>query len=70
MNIVVAITIATTKAVLIVLYFMHVRYNAPLLRVIAVAGFVWFIILLTLTLSDYTTRGWGRGSETTATAAL
>jgi cytochrome c oxidase subunit 4 len=57
-NVVVAIGIATAKAVLIVLYFMHVRYSPPLVRLAAVAGFVWLGILLVLLLADYAARGW------------
>jgi cytochrome c oxidase subunit 4 len=58
LNVVVAIGIATAKAVLIVLYFMHVRYSPPLVRMAAVAGFVWLGILLVLLLADYAARGW------------
>ena len=57
-NIVTAITIASVKALLIVLYFMHVRYSSSLSRVFATGGIIWLVIMLALTLSDYTTRGW------------
>jgi cytochrome c oxidase subunit 4 len=59
LNIAVAMAIATAKAVLIVLYFMHVRYSPPLVRIVAVGAFVWLGILLTLLLADYVARGWG-----------
>ena len=55
-NLITAITIAVAKAVLIVLFFMHVRYTTPLVRVFAGAGFVWLAILLSLVASDYLTR--------------
>jgi cytochrome c oxidase subunit IV len=58
LNIVIAVTIAVSKAVLIMLYFMHLRYSSRLTLVFAFAGFLWLAILLTLTLSDYQTRAW------------
>ena len=59
MNDVVALTIAVTKAMLVILYFMHVRYSPRLTWVAVAGGFFWLGILLILTLSDYITRGWG-----------
>jgi cytochrome c oxidase subunit 4 len=58
MNAVVALTIAVVKALLVVLYFMHVRYSSRLTMVFVAAGFVWLIIMVALTLSDYLTRPW------------
>jgi cytochrome c oxidase subunit IV len=55
-NLVVGLTIAVTKAVLIVLFFMHVRYNSFVIRVAVVSGFLWLGILITFTMSDYLTR--------------
>lgn len=55
-NFVVAAAIATTKAVLIMLYFMHVRYSSPLIWLVAGAGFFWLAILFGLGLADYWTR--------------
>jgi cytochrome c oxidase subunit 4 len=57
-NIYVALTIAIIKAVLVVLYFMHVRYGGRLIWVAASAGFLWLIILLGITATDYASRGW------------
>lgn len=54
----VALAIATCKALLVIFYFMHVRYGSPLTWVFAGAGFLWLIILIVLTLSDYLTRNW------------
>jgi len=51
-----AMTVAVAKTVLIVLYFMHVRYEVPLVRVFVIAGFLWLVILLTFLMSDYLTR--------------
>ncbi len=55
-NIVVAMTIAIVKAVLVILFFMHVRYGSKVTWVFAGAGFFWLLILFILTMSDYLTR--------------
>jgi len=52
----VAAFIATIKAVLILLYFMHVRYSNTLIWAVAGAAFFWLAILFGLTGSDYMTR--------------
>jgi len=57
-NTVVALTIATAKATLVVLYFMHVRYSARLIWVILASALFWMGIMFALTLSDYFTRNW------------
>jgi cytochrome c oxidase subunit IV len=58
LNVIAAMTIAVTKAVLIILYFMHVRYSFRLSWVWVGAGFFWLVIMFALTFSDYFTRGW------------
>jgi len=58
LNNIIALTIAIVKAVLVVLYFMHVRYGTRLTWVWASAGFLWLVILFILTLGDYFTRHW------------
>ena len=58
MNDVVAMSIAVTKMMLVLLFFMHVRYSSRLIWVIVASMFFWLIILLALTLSDYTSRTW------------
>jgi cytochrome c oxidase subunit 4 len=57
-NIVIALAIAATKAVLIMLYFMHVKFSNKLTWVFSGAAFFWLGILLFLTMNDYTTRFW------------
>jgi len=57
-NAVVAITIAMTKATLVVLYFMHVRYSNRLIWVFVGAGALWMAILLVLLMADFLTRSW------------
>ena len=58
LNAVVALGIAVLKAVLVVLFFMHVRYGTRLTWAVIVAGVFWLTILLAVTMSDYLTRGW------------
>jgi cytochrome c oxidase subunit IV len=55
---VIALIIALIKALLVILYFMHVRYSHPLVWLFAGAGFLWLVILLAGTLQDYLSRGW------------
>jgi cytochrome c oxidase subunit 4 len=57
-NTVIALTIASIKATLVVLYFMHVRYSPRLVWVIVASALFWLAILFALTLSDYFTRAW------------
>ena len=57
-NFFISFAIAMVKAVLIVLFFMHVRYSHGLIRIVAFAGFFWFAIMLGLTFADYMSRGW------------
>ena len=58
MNDVIAMTIAVIKMMLVLLFFMHVRYSSRLIWVIVASMFFWLLILLLLTLTDYTSRGW------------
>lgn len=55
-NFPVAVLIATVKASLIILFFMHVRYSPPLIWLVAGAGFFWLGIMFALALADYFTR--------------
>lgn len=61
-NMAAAILIAICKAFLIILFFMHVKYSSRLTWAFAAAGFVWLGIMLTLTMSDYSTRNYPEGS--------
>ena len=58
MNDIVAMTIAVTKMLLVLLFFMHVRYSSRLIWVIVASMFFWLLILLLLTLTDYSSRDW------------
>lgn len=55
-NTAIALTIATVKAGLVVLVFMHLRHSTKLTWVIASAGFLWLCIMMTFTFADYMTR--------------
>lgn len=55
-NTVAALVIAVGKALLVILYFMHLRYSDRLTWVFAGAGFFWLLILLGGTLDDLITR--------------
>jgi len=75
-NIVIALVIATIKATLVVLYFMHARYSPKRTQLVIVCSVFWLAIMLALTLSDYDTRshdaqpGAGRLSQPAASHFL
>jgi cytochrome c oxidase subunit 4 len=56
LNIVIALGIATIKATLVVLYFMHARYSPKRTQLVIVCSVFWLAIMLALTLADYDTR--------------
>jgi cytochrome c oxidase subunit 4 len=58
-NPVIALAIATTKAVLVVLFFMHVWYSTKLTKLTVFAGIFMFLVLISMTLADYISRAWG-----------
>ena len=53
-----ALTIAVIKMILVVLFFMHVKYATGLTRVVILAGFFWLAIMITLSSADELTRTW------------
>lgn len=55
-NAVAAMTIAIVKMLLVILFFMHVRYHSRLTWIFVAAGFVWLLIMIDLTLGDYLSR--------------
>ncbi len=63
LNLYIALTIATTKATLVLLYFMHLRYSERINMVFIGAGVFWLLIMIALTLSDIFTRGWEPNPE-------
>jgi cytochrome c oxidase subunit IV len=58
-NPVVALAIACTKAVIVILFFMHVFFQSKLIKMTVAAGFFTFLVLIIMTLSDYMSRAWG-----------
>ena len=58
LNIYAAMTIAVIKALLVVMFFMHLRYSSSLTKLFVAAGILWFAVLIALTASDYFTRPW------------
>ena len=58
LNVIVALVIATCKALLVVLFFMHAYYSAKRTQLIIFAGVFWLAIMLSLTLGDYASRSW------------
>ena len=62
LNNIVMLAIACTKASLVILFFMHVRWSSRLTWVVAMAGFFWLLILFGIGMSDYLSRGWVPGT--------
>src|ERR1700747_1992529 len=58
-NAVIALAIACTKAVLVILFFMHVKYSSRLTKLTVAAGFFTFFVLITMAMTDYISRAWG-----------
>jgi cytochrome c oxidase subunit 4 len=59
-NAVVALAIAVLKATLVVLFFMHVKYSSRLTKLTVASGLFTFLVLITMTMTDYISRAWGR----------
>jgi cytochrome c oxidase subunit 4 len=55
-NVVIALTIATIKAILVALFFMHLAHDKPVNAIIAMAGFIFLGIFLLFDLLDFDTR--------------
>jgi cytochrome c oxidase subunit 4 len=59
LNPIIALGIACTKGVIVILFFMHVKYQSKLVKLTVASGFFTFLVLITMTLSDYISRAWG-----------
>lgn len=57
-NTVAALTIAVFKAVLVILFFMHLNNSPRLTWAVVIGSAFWLGLLLALTMSDYLTRSW------------
>ncbi len=58
MNVVVALVIACVKALLVILFFMHVKYSSKMVWLFASAGFFWFLLMIAFTMQDFVSRSW------------
>lgn len=57
-NVIIALAIAIIKALLVALFFMHIKGSSRLLHLAMTVGLIWLLIMFSLTLTDYFTRGW------------
>lgn len=55
---VIAIGIATIMASIVAGFLMHALYETKVIKIIVAGGVIWFLIMVSLTLNDYVTRGW------------
>ena len=69
-NIVVALAIATLKATLVVLFFMHAKYSPRRTQLVIIVGIFWLALLLFMTLSDYVSRIDYRGVHSPMTQVI
>ena len=67
-NTVAALVIAFTKMMLVIMFFMNVRNSSGLIRIIIVAAFFGFALLIAFTMSDYRTRTWTPAPESWSSA--
>lgn len=58
-NPVIALFIACFKASIVVLFFMHAKYQSRLIKMTIGSGLFLFLSLIVMTLSDYISRSWG-----------
>jgi cytochrome c oxidase subunit IV len=56
-NFPVALGVAITKATLVILFFMHAKYSSKLTKLFVGTAFFFLLVLLTLTMTDYLSRG-------------
>ena len=60
-SVVVVIVIATIKSLLVALFFMEVRYSSAITKIVILAGILWLLIMLLLSLTDFASRSWSLG---------
>jgi cytochrome c oxidase subunit 4 len=68
-NAVVALAIAVSKMLLVILFFMGLRHSSGLMRIVVIAGFFWLALLIAFTMSDYRTRSWTPAPDSWSTTA-
>lgn len=57
-NTVAALLIAVIKMLFVVLFFMHVKYNPGLTRIVIIGAFFWLGIMICFSMADELTRAW------------
>jgi cytochrome c oxidase subunit IV len=70
LNFPVALAIAITKATLVILFFMHVKYSSRLTKLVCGGAFFFLLILFGLTMTDYLSRGWHASPRGTVGAGM
>jgi cytochrome c oxidase subunit 4 len=68
-NTVVALAIAFTKMLLVLLFFMGLKYSSGIMRTVVIAGFFWLALLIALTMGDYRTRSWSPSPDSWSATA-
>jgi len=71
LNFPIAIGVAITKATLVVLFFMHVKYSSRMTKMVVGLAVFFLLVMLGLTMTDYATRDWfasPRGSSGAGTS--
>jgi cytochrome c oxidase subunit IV len=58
LNFPIAIGIAITKATVVILFFMHVKYSSKLTKFVVASCLFFLACLFGLTFTDYLSRGW------------
>ena len=58
LNVIVALTIATCKTTLVVLFFMHGKYSPKRTQLVIICSIFWLAVMLFMTMSDYISRPW------------
>lgn len=57
-HIAVGLVFGAAKAILVILFFMHLIHSSRLTWMVVASGLFWMGIMLALTLADYSTRDW------------
>ena len=68
LNFPVALAIAITKATVVILFFMHVKYSSKLTKFVVASCLFFLACLFGLTFTDYLSRGWFASPRGTTTA--
>lgn len=69
LNTVAALAIAFSKMLLVLLFFMGLKYSSRLMSTVLIAGFFWLALLIGLAMADYRSRSWTPAPESWSTTA-